>query len=227
MSPSVSVIVPVYDGARWLAEALASALAQTTPPDEIVVVDDGSSDESAAIARATPGVRCVSQPHQGVAAARNRGLDEARGELIAFLDADDTFAPDKLATQVASMIERPELGFTLTHQRYVLEPDVPVPAWIVDGDVARETLCYGTGSMVAWARVFTRVGRFDTGRTTGEDSDWMARAADAGVVHGIIARPLLVRRVHAHNLSSSDRRQYRADVFAVLRASIARKRGAP
>ena len=66
----LSVVVPVFDGARWLAAALESARAQTLPPDEIVVVDDGSTDDSAAIARAVPGVRVVTQPHAGVAAAR-------------------------------------------------------------------------------------------------------------------------------------------------------------
>ena len=219
----ISAVVPVFDGARWLAAALESARAQTLPPDEIVVVDDGSTDDSAAIARAVPGVRVVTQPHAGVAAARNRGLDEARGELIAWLDADDLWMPDKLAIQVALLDERPELDYVLGHQRYLVEPGVPIPAWIPDGDVTRETPLYGTCTMLVRATAFARVGRFDERRLIAEDSDWLARARDAGVLGTVVERALIQRRVHDRNLSS--RYRSREAVFSVLRASIARKRG--
>ncbi|HEX5852076.1 MAG TPA: glycosyltransferase, partial [Solirubrobacteraceae bacterium] len=87
--PSVSVIVPVYMGERFLADALDSVAAQTYAPLETIVVDDGSPDRSAEIAAGRPGVRLIRQKNQGVAAARNAGLAAARGELLAFLDQDD------------------------------------------------------------------------------------------------------------------------------------------
>ncbi|MBL9216331.1 MAG: glycosyltransferase [Opitutaceae bacterium] len=102
MPPLVSIIIPCHNAAPWLAETLASALAQTWPQKEIIVVDDGSTDDSAAVVRgfAPRGVRLVSQPNAGAAAARNRGWREARGDFLQFLDADDLLAPDKIARQV-------------------------------------------------------------------------------------------------------------------------------
>lgn len=98
----VSIIIPCHNSARWLAEALESALAQTWSTVEIIVVDDGSTDGSGAVAQgfAARGVQVVSQPNQGAAAARNTGLRQARGAYVQFLDADDLLAPDKLERQV-------------------------------------------------------------------------------------------------------------------------------
>src|SRR5262249_49148666 len=107
----VSVVIPAYNCAPLVREAIASALAQTAPPFEILVIDDGSTDDSRAlIAEFGSPVRYVWKPNGGVSSARNRGLAEARGDLIAFLDADDLWHPDKLRRQVEVLLERPELG---------------------------------------------------------------------------------------------------------------------
>jgi glycosyltransferase involved in cell wall biosynthesis len=221
---TVSAVVPVWNGARFLAEALASARAQTRPPDEIIVVDDGSNDASAEIAAAVPGVRVVGQPHAGVAAARNRGLDEARGELIAWLDADDVWTPDKLEIQVAEMEARPELGFTCTLQRMRLENGVARPHWVAPAELVADSRVVGTCSMVARAWAFARVGKFDPRLLLGEDTDWIVRAADLGVPMAVVERTLLERRVHEANLSLG-RGAPRKEILQLLRASIARKRG--
>src|SRR5512143_3730544 len=108
--PLVSVVMPVYNGARYLRQALESALAQTYRPLEIVVVDDGSTDETPAIlAEFGTRIRALRQPNSGSAAARNAALDAARGELIAFLDADDLWLPQKLAVQVEYLREHPDV----------------------------------------------------------------------------------------------------------------------
>ncbi len=102
LRPNVSVVIPCFNGERHLSAALASALAQTRPAAEILVIDDGSTDGSAAVAAAFgPSVRVVRQQNQGESVARNRGFDLARGDWIAFLDADDVWHPDKLAAAVA------------------------------------------------------------------------------------------------------------------------------
>lgn len=103
--PKVSIIVPAYNAAHWLAETLESALAQTHTNKEIIVVDDGSRDGSAEVARcfSERGVRVVSQPNQGAAAARNHGLRLATGDLIQYLDADDVLAAEKIARQVRAL----------------------------------------------------------------------------------------------------------------------------
>src|SRR5690349_9034781 len=99
--PLTSVIVPCYNGGRYVATAVQSVFRQSYPRIEVVVVDDGSTDDSPAIlAGFGEAIRYVRQTNQGLSAARNRGIKEARGELLAFLDADDVWLPSKLATQV-------------------------------------------------------------------------------------------------------------------------------
>jgi glycosyltransferase involved in cell wall biosynthesis len=111
VTPRVSVIIPVYQGERFLAEAVESVLNQTYTNYEIIAIDDGSTDNSCEILEYFfDKIRYVFQENQGVAAARNRGIQMARGELIAFLDQDDFWCPDKLALQVACFDAQPELG---------------------------------------------------------------------------------------------------------------------
>jgi teichuronic acid biosynthesis glycosyltransferase TuaG len=119
--PAVSVIIPAYNAEAFLARALRSVQAQSFQDFEIVVVDDGSTDGTAAVARGFSGVRYVGANHQGEAAARNRGLEEARGEFVAFVDADDEWLPEKLARQVAFM-ERLASSFSYTDS-YVVRGD--------------------------------------------------------------------------------------------------------
>ena len=102
--PTVSVVIPCYNGAAFLRETLDSVLAQTYPPLEVILIDDGSTDESAAIAESYgPPVRVIRQENQGESVARNRGMDEARGDWIACLDADDLWKPEKLERQLAAI----------------------------------------------------------------------------------------------------------------------------
>jgi glycosyltransferase involved in cell wall biosynthesis len=101
---TVSVVIPCYNGARFLRDTVGSVLAQTLPPLEVIVVDDGSTDDSAAVAESfgSP-VRVIRQPNRGESVARNRGIAEARGDWVAFLDADDLWLPEKLAEQAKLM----------------------------------------------------------------------------------------------------------------------------
>src|SRR5690606_28366702 len=116
----VSVIIPVYNGERYLAEAVHSILAQTVPTLEIIVVDDGSTDGTARVAQRFGDAVCyVYQPNRGPAAARNRGLERARGEIVAFLDADDLWREGKLACQCARLEADPTLDIVLGHTQFV------------------------------------------------------------------------------------------------------------
>lgn len=110
MSDSVSVVIPCFNGSAFIAETLESALKQTHPPLEILVVDDGSTDNSAAIAKSFGDpVRVIRQENQGESVARNRGIDEARGDWIALLDADDLWEPDKLKQQISASCNSPDV----------------------------------------------------------------------------------------------------------------------
>src|SRR4028118_1349040 len=121
-TPQVSVIIPAYNGDRYIAQAVESVISQTYKNWEIIVVDDGSTDDTRqALQPYFDRIRYVYQENQGVAAARNRGIQESRGELIAFLDQDDFFLSDKLAGQVALFDAQPSLGIVNSGWRIVKE----------------------------------------------------------------------------------------------------------
>ncbi len=124
-----SVVIPVFNGARYLGEAVASVLAQTYRPVEVIVVDDGLTDGSAAVARSFRAVRVLEQERGGPAVARNAGAAAATGEFLAFHDADDLLPPDKLERQIGHLLEHPEVGCVLGRQELMLEPGVEMPEW--------------------------------------------------------------------------------------------------
>ena len=115
-NPRVSVVIPLYQTERYIAEALRSVLAQTFDDFEVLVIDDGSSDKGPAIARAMPDarIRVISQINRGLAGARNTGIREARGTYIALLDADDRWHPQKLARHVAALDARADVGLSFS-----------------------------------------------------------------------------------------------------------------
>ena len=223
MGSLVSVIVPVYNGERYLTSTLQSVVAQDYRPIEILVIDDGSDDRSAEIARGFPEVRYFHQSNQGVSVARNLGIENAQGELIAFLDADDTWLPAKLTFQVRYLLDHPEAGFVFARQRIFLEPGLVKPAWLKDELLADDCIGYIPSTLVAWKSVFNQVGRFDPEFALAEDADWFFRAKDAGIRFGVVPEVLLHKRVHGFNLS------YRTAanqplLFKAIRASVERQR---
>src|SRR5262245_15244646 len=107
--PAVSVILPAHNGGRWLRESLDSVLGQTAPPDEVIVIDDGSRDRTPDLLRSYGDrITVRRQPQQGIGAARNAGIALARGELLAFIDQDDVWLPDKLARQLRHAGREPD-----------------------------------------------------------------------------------------------------------------------
>ena len=124
----VSVIVPCHNGARFLADAIESALAQTHPAIETIVVDDGSVDDTPAILERYAGrVRVLHQQNRGPSAARNAALAVARGEYVAFLDADDCFRPEKIARQAAVLDTHPDVGLVYSGWRFIDEEGRSLP----------------------------------------------------------------------------------------------------
>ena len=121
--PNVSVVIPTYNRARWLPETVASVLNQTCPPLEVLIVDDGSTDDTEAVcARFPEPVRYLRQDNAGVSAARNRGVQHARGEWIGFVDSDDVWEANKLAVQLAALRALPNARWCIT-DCVVIDPD--------------------------------------------------------------------------------------------------------
>jgi glycosyltransferase involved in cell wall biosynthesis len=219
--PLVSVVMPAFDEEAFIAEALESVVAQAYEPVEVIVVDDGSEDRTAEIADGY-GARVLRQPRRGVAAARNAGLEAARGDYWTILDADDVLPPDALAHYVAHLEGHPELGlvFGLTEAFVTPAESRPPhfsPAW------DRGPYAWHSGAMMARREVLEAVGPFDETRRLGEDMDWFARAREAGVRSGSTEQLVLLHRVHARN-STSDTRANQAAMLSVLRQSLHRRR---
>ena len=200
--PLASVIVPVHNGASFLRDALASALAQDYEPVEVIVVDDGSEDGSGEVARSFS-VRYVHQANQGAAAARNTGIDASHGEFLSFLDCDDTWPHDKLSIQIRYLLEHPEVECTLGRQEITVAPGVPRPPWLVPDRLLGDEGGIPYLSAVIRRKAVDAAGRFDPAYRTGEDMDWIFRMKAAGVRIEILPDVVLHRRVHGSNKSNA------------------------
>jgi glycosyltransferase involved in cell wall biosynthesis len=227
--PLVSVVIPAFDRERFLADAIQSVLDQTYQPLEVIVVDDGSRDRSAAVARSFPGVHVIEQKHAGPGAARNRGIAASRGDFLAFLDSDDVMPADKLELQVAYLREHPDVGCVLGREQLLFEPGAPWPAWSgITAELAErrpDIAALGEAplmTMVVRAWVFERVGGFDDTHLHGDDADWLLRARQCAPVATLDSK-VLYRRVHSGNLSN-DVKALHSGTFRVLRDHMHRLR---
>lgn len=205
--PDVSVVIPAYNAARTLPAAIESALNQTYRPAQIIVIDDGSADDTAAaVGQFGDKVEYVRTPNRGPAPARNTGIERARGELVAFLDADDLWLPAKLERQVQALAAHPEAGAVqcgaifVDHALHVKE----IRLCPLDGDVLWDVSHFRNlpaflSTLVVHRRCLATVGPFDSS-LKGEDWDMAIRLAR---FCGMISLPdaLAYYRVHATNRS--------------------------
>lgn len=223
VSPPISAIIPVYNGADYLAEAIESVIAQDYTPLEIIVADDGSTDDSAAIARSFPDVTCLDLPHGGVSRARNAAVEHSTGKWLAFLDADDRWLPGKLHAQVAQgESETGDAGgFVLCCQVHRFEGEVP--SWFLKPLDGRSEIAFEPSAWLVRRDVFDAVGPFDEARALGEDTDWLSRARDAGVKYSALEGVFVERRIHDANTSRLLANPNRA-MLQILRESLVRKR---
>jgi glycosyltransferase involved in cell wall biosynthesis len=219
----ISVIIPAYNAERYLPEAIDSVLAQTCPAGEIIVVDDGSSDGTPRLAERYGGrVRWLSQKNQGSGAARNRGIVAARGELLAFLDADDVWVRHKLAWQVEALaaVPWPDIVFGMVQQ--FVSPEIPE-------EKQRKLSCSPepmagrvAGAMLARREAFERVGGFDTTLKAGEFIEWYMRVTDLGLRSVLLPRVVLQRRLHETNMGIQQR-DSRQDYVRIVKAALDRR----
>ena len=221
--PLVSVIIPVYNGARYLRAALESVFAQTYRDFEVIVVDDGSVDDSGVIAQSFPEVHYIHQANQGVAAARNHGLEAARGQYFAFLDQDDLWTPDKLRLQIEYLLGHPDVGYTLTQQKYFLDAGGTLPAWFRKELFDSVHTGWVLGTLVVRRTVFEEVGNFATGYSAANDSDWFFRAKAAGIPMAVVPELLLLKRIHEAN-DSARAKEILSELLKVVKTSLNRQR---
>jgi len=224
--PGVSCIVPLYNGAAYLCEAVESIWAQTYQPLEVIVVDDGSTDDIATATRQLGvRIRYVRQDNRGPAAARNHGVSLARGELIAFLDADDLWHPEKLARQAARFAERPELEISLTHFRNFWMPELAEEEKrFRDHPITRSKPGYTAQTLVARQRTFERIGGFDPKARHKDVIAWLLQARRAGAMIEVLPDVLVRRRIHTGNLSRQRNAEDAAELLALVKALLDQRR---
>ena len=231
--PAVSIIMPAYNVAPYVGAAIQSALAQTFTDFELIVVDDGSKDNTAEIVRELAGaderVRLVQQPNRGLAGARNTALRAARGDFFALLDSDDTWEPEFLAAQVAILDARPDVDIVTGNGWYLDGPrhgQLARPSPDPRPDPNLVSIIGDEWSVFIMSvfrrRVYTGIGPFDESMRSNEDYDFWLRAALAGFVFYRNDRPLGHYRVRSDSLSASNVRMLRGilHVYTKLRPAI-------
>ena len=230
----VSVIIPAYNSAQYLAEALRSILGQALRPEEIIVVDDGSTDTTAQIALDFgPPVRYERQPHSGVTAARNRGLALATGDVVAWLDADDLWEADFLSTLVSLLAQDSTIdgaysglalmnaaGTVLSTPPLRLVPPQGLFSALIEGDFVV------TPAIVMRKKCFDEVGPFDPQFRICEDYDMWLRLARRFTIVGA-PRPLVRIRVHDESTTTRDSRAFCDARLALTRKHFGAAEGDP
>lgn len=222
----LSVVIPCYNARAFLAAAIDSVLAQRADGLEIIVIDDGSTDGSAQIARGFgPVVSCHSQPNGGIAAARNAGIARARGELLAFIDADDLWTPGSLDARLAALEAPPPVDCVFGALQQFLSPGIdPLVAARLEFD-ANPSLARFAGTMLIRRAAFLRAGPFDTSLRVGEMVEWVARAEAAGVTTRTLDMVVMRRRIHGNNTVLTQKSS-QGDYLRALKAAMDRRRAA-
>lgn len=218
MTPSISVVIPAYNAGNFLKDALDSVGRQSQAAMEVLVVNDGSTDETGRIAESATGVRCIHQPNSGVSAARNRGTEEAKGQFIAFLDADDVWDGEKLAMQ-AARLRRDSFAYSArieTNERLdtirVVQSNLRVP--LLEGLLFHGNVVGTPSSVVAPRAAILEAGGFDVNLSMCADWDLWIRLARR-LAGAYIEKPLVLYRVHGESMSANVRR-YETDAMYML-----------
>ena len=220
MENSLSVAIPVYNAERYLRDAIQSVIDQGHPRLEIIVIDDGSTDGSRVVAESFGNVQYFQQENRGIAAARNAGVEQAQGELLAFLDADDLWTDQKLHWQLAALQQHPEAHIVAGGIEQFYESDRPR---LMQDNPAGDA--YTAGAMLIRHADFLRVGKFDERLRVGEFIDWHSRARSLGLRE--ICLPDIVLRRRIHNTNTTLKQQHtRDDYVSVIRAHLHRQRRA-
>lgn len=196
-SPLVSAVIPVFDRAYCVVDAVSSVLDQTYPNVECIVVDDGSSDDGAGAVTSAfsgePRVKVLSLEHRGVAAARNSGIRDARGEYVTFLDSDDLMTPTRVRRQLDVLKER-DCGAVIGRSELQSVNGAAVPGWM-------RAVKFYTTSLFTETRFVREVGGFDESMRLGEDLDLLVKLRGHGITLAAVDEVFTIQRYFGDNLS--------------------------
>lgn len=222
--PLVSVIIPVYNGELYLAQSIESILSQQKANFELIIVDDGSTDQTAAVVKTFASCcRYHYQPRLGAAAARNKGVKLAQGSFLAFNDADDEWTPDKLFLQMQAFNLNPQLDMAFGYVKNYLSPELSAQSKNKISCPENALPGYNSTTMLIKHSSFLSVGFFSEKWKLGEFVDWFSRAVEKNLTHFIIPQVLLNRRLHENNQGRQERHFY-PDYAKILKQSLDRRR---
>ena len=221
--PLITIIVPVYNREKYIAEALNSLLKDDYQPKEIVLVDDGSTDRTAEILRKYEGINYHYQEHQGVSVARNTGISNSHGEFITFLDSDDIWMPGRLEYCIRFFESHPEVDYLLGKQVTFLEDGFLKPIHIKQSWLDFPQESSGTGVLMTKKTCFDKVGFFNPDFRSSEDKDWLLRASEAKLQMARIPLIMVKQRLHGQNISLLENENQMGRVFRIMHDSIKRK----
>jgi glycosyltransferase involved in cell wall biosynthesis len=214
--PLVSVIMAAYNAAEHIGEALESVLAQDWQPLEVVVVDDGSTDDTAEIVARFPDVVYVRQDNQGPSAARNAAVEHSSGEFVANFDSDDLLPATRVGDQARYLIEHPEVGAVFGRQEWLNAPE-----WMARDSVYGDVDGIPLSSVMFRRDVFFDLGGYDTSFVHGEDMDLLVRMRERGIEYRVIPEIVLYRRHQDSSLTGG--RAPHEPLLRSLRAKLARQ----
>ena len=217
-------MIPAWNAERYLGEAIESVLGQTVPVDSIVVVDDGSTDTTVAVARRYPSVRVIQQAHAGAGAARNRGVTDTTEARLAFLDADDIWAPRKLEHQLPRL-EEPGVDVVFGLVQNFLSPDMADELDRIDFE-RRPLRGFSPSALVVSRVAWEHVGPFATGEPLTDWVDWYLRLQERDIGVAVVGEVVVHRRVHGGNETMRDPLARTAYVRLVKHALDRRRRQA-
>ncbi len=220
----ISVIIPVYNGEKYVTAAVDSVLSQAPEGIEIIAVDDGSTDGTVErLSFLGNRITVIRQENAGAGAARNRGVENASGDFLCFLDADDLWTEDKLLNQLAVFRENPDVDMVFGHVLQFISPELPEA-------VKRKIVCppgalpgFLPGAMMIKANAFRTAGFFETTWRIGEFIDWFIRAGEKGLRHHLSKDIYLKRRLHGNNVGIREK-DARTEYVRIVRAALTRRR---
>ena len=219
----VSVIIPVYNCREYIAETLESVLEQSVPAFEIIVVDSSTDGTNGIIQKYRSHIRYVFQDKQGIGKARNQGIELARGDFFAHLDADDVWEKEKLSLQQKAFCNDPDLDIVGTYMESFFSPELPQ-------SIRNTIYCppdpvHGFSPSTSGVRreSFYRVGMYETQWKVGQDLNWFIRAREIGLKEGMIPEVLVRRRLHKTNTDRLNHK-YSGERLQILKALLDRKR---
>lgn len=216
--PLVSVVIPVHNGERFVAEAVEAVLGQDHEPIELIVVDDGSTDTTADIVARYPQVRYIRQDNAGPSAARNTGIEVSSGELLTFCDCDDVYRKGKVSAQVHHLENHPETSCVLVRHETFVEPGTAPPAWMATDDAGVQV----QSAMVRRA-VVDAIGGYNAEYRLTENMEWLSRMRAANLRIDVLDDVLVDRRLHGANLSY-ERKGLQQGLLRSLRDRVEEKR---